>query len=253
MRKVRLSLVLLVVCCLSVTLVVQPVTAKYRDAINFEDNQFVDISKVEIFHSYKVISGSDSDSFDGSVLEYQVTSGLMSFFELGARLPVKFYDNGTQGPGDFSVFQRFKFQEQSGAIPASSGGIELIFPTGDEDSNPPIGSNEFNARIFGTLGHTFRRDWIWLANGGVTFYGGNQYDDKWEYNASVRYQPSSRLKVMFEALGESGGIQDESRVFFAPGLGFRAESGFNIMASVPVGLTNDSADFKPTIQFAHEF
>lgn len=253
MQTVRKLTIVLGCCLLAVLLGYQPAPAKFRDAINFEDNRFVHISNVEVFHSYEIRSGDDARRFNGSFLEYQVTSGLMSFFELGAKLPVKFYDNGTEGPGDFSVFQRFKFQQENGAIPASSGGIELILPTGDENSTPPTGTDEFNARLFGTIGHSLSSEWIWLANGGVTFYGGQQFDDKWEYNASLRYQPTSRMKLMFEWLGQSGGIRDDSQLYFAPGASFLAESGFNFMLSVPVGLSNDSADFKPTVQFAHEF
>lgn len=252
MRRLRGTLVF-VFCVLTVSLAVNPGEAKFRDAINFEDNQFVDISKIEAFHSFTVETDNEDERFDGSFLEYQVTSGLMSFFELGARLPVKFHDNGEEGVGNFSVFQRFKFQEESRYVPASSGGIELSLPTGDEDANPPTGTDDFNARLFGTLGHSLEPNWIWLANGGVTFFGDEGIDDKWEYNASLRYQPGSNFKVMFEALGQSGGIKDESEIFFAPGVSILSDSGFNMMLSLPVGVTSESADFKPTVQFAHEF
>lgn len=253
MGRTRESVLLLVASLLVVSLAVTPGVAKFRDAINFEDNQFVDISKVEVFHSYTVVSGETPERFDGSFLEYQVTSGLMSFFELGARLPVKFYDNGTEGAGNLSVFQRFKFQEATGSIPASSGGIELILPTGEETSTPPTGTDDFNARLFGTMGHSLQPNWIWLVNGGVTFFGGQGIEDKWEYNASLRYQPGANVKVMFEGLGQTGGLQDDTEFYFAPGISFLAESGFNMMLSAPVGVTSDAADFKPTVQFAHEF
>ncbi|MFB6344842.1 MAG: hypothetical protein ABEK50_03600 [bacterium] len=243
---------------------VGPAEAKFRDALNFEDNQFVNISKLiveqdanisslEGFHRIRAISGSDNGRPDGTFLDYQLTSGVMSFFEVGVNFPVRFYDNGTQGNGDISIFQRFKFQEATEGLPASSGGIELIFPTGDENSNPPTGTDNFNARLFGSLEHSLDENWIWLANGGVTFFGGDQYENRLEYNGALRYQPSSQLKLMVEALGQSGGFRDQSEFYLAPGANLKTESDFSIMVTVPVGLTDDSPDFKPSLQFAHEF
>jgi hypothetical protein len=229
------------------------VNAKFRDAVNFEDNSFVGISQVEVFHSYEVVTGSPGETYDGSQLGYQVTTGVMTNFELGVHLPVHFYDNGSQGIGDISLFQRFKFSQEDVGIPESSGGIELILPSGDEDSNPQTGTEDLDVRLFGTVGHSFGKNMRWLANGGVTIMGGNAIDDRWEYNVAVRYQPTDFAKFVGEINGHTGGLRDDSVIYASPGAIFRTDGGFNIMLSSPIGLTDDSADFKPTAQFAYEF
>lgn len=232
---------------------VNHVNAKYRDAINFEDNRFVGISQFEAFHSYRYINGSDSDNFDGSKLEYQITGGLMTNFEVGAKVPIIFYDNGTNGLGDISLIQRFKFTQETDQLPQSSGGLELFLPTGDEDDNPPTGTDHFSARLFGTIGNSINRDWRWLTNGGVRLFGGDDFDEKWEYNAALRYQYSRPLKFIGELNGRTGGIRDESEIFLSPGTVMQTKGGFNAMISFPIGLTNDSADYETSVQFAYEF
>lgn len=232
---------------------VAPADAKFRDAINFEDNSFVGISQLEVFHSYTMEEGNEDERFDGNQFQYQITGGMMTNFELGARLPIKFFDNGTDGIGDFSIFQRFKFSQETDVLPESSGGIELVLPTGDDRKNPPTGTDEFNARLFGTVGKSIDSDLRWLAHGAVTLMGDDRFDDKWEYNAALRHQSNRYLKLVGEVNGVSGGIKDETQLFVSPGAILRTEGEFNVMLSVPIGVTSASTDFKPTVQFAYEF
>lgn len=255
MKRDRLisSLVAFLVLTVSSWMMAGALSAKFRDAVNFEDNSFVGISNVEVFHSYELIAGSPGETYDGSRLGYQVTTGLMTNFELGAHLPVHFYDNGNQGIGDISIFQRFKFSQEDVGIPESSGGLELLLPTGDEDAVPPTGTEDLNVRLFGTLGHSLRQNMRWLVNGGVTIMGGDAIDDRWEYNAALRYQPTGFAKFVGEINGQTGGLRNDSVIYASPGAIFRTEGGFNIMVSSPIGLTEDSADFKPTFEFAYEF
>lgn len=228
--------------------------AKFRDSINFEDNSFVGISRVEVFHGYEVITDSPGESYDGSRLGYQLTTGIMTNFELGAHLPVHFYDNGDQRIEDVTIFQRFKFSDgENTVIPESSGGLELILPTGDEDSNPPTGTGDLGVRLFSTVGDSFGQRFYWLVNGGVAILGGKDVDNRWEYNTAIRYQATDFAKFVGEINGQSGGVRDESLLFASPGAIFQTKGDFYIMLSSPIGLTSDSADFKPTVQFSYEF
>ncbi len=61
------------------------------------------------------------------------------------------------------------------------------------------------------------------------------------------------MKLVGEINGRTGGLRDESEVFLSPGVIFQTEEGLSLMGSLPVGVTSDSADFKPTLQFAYEF
>lgn len=230
-----------------------PINAKFRDAINFEDNQFVGISQVEALHSYQVMDGSDSDIFDGTQLQYQFTSGVMTNFEIGARVPVRFFDTGTEGIGDISIFQRFKFSQGTDELPNSSGGLELFLPTGQMNSNPPTGTDDINIRLFGTVGHSIDRNWRWLFQSAVKLMGKENIDERWEYNGALRYQTTESLKLVTEINGNTGGIKDVSEIFVSPGLIFRSEDGFLINLSSPVGVTSESTDLKPMVQFAYEF
>lgn len=225
-----------------------PLEAKFRDTINFEDNTFVKISNVEGLHGYRLV---DADGYNESRFSYQVTGGLMTNLELGARVPARFFDDGTQDFGDISIFERFKFTQETESLPESSAGIELFLPTGDEANR--TGTGEFSARLYSSVGKSLDSDWRWIAHGGVRLMGNDDIDNEWEYNAALRYQSNPYMKMVGELNGRSGGIRDDSEVYLSPGVLFQTEEGFSLMGSLPVGVTNDSADFKPTLQVAYEF
>jgi hypothetical protein len=224
--------------------------SKFRDTINFEDNNFVKISNVDQLHGYRHVDGDD---YNESRFNYQMTGGLMTNLELGVRVPVRFFNNGTQNFGDISIFERFKFTQESESLPESSAGIELFLPTGDDQSDPSTGTDEFSARLYSSVGKSIDSDLRWIAHGGVTLMGNDDYDNEWEYNAALRYQSNPYMKVVGELNGRTGGLRDDSELFASPGVLFQSEEGFNVMASLPVGVTSESADFKPTLQFAYEF
>ncbi len=230
-----------------------PVHAKYRDAINFEDNQFTQMHKVEVLHRFTEISGSDPVRFDRSQLDYRISYGFFTNYELGVNLPVLFYENGEQGVGDLSVFQRFKFLEGEGSHPGLSGGVEFILPTGSDDDNPPTGTDELNFRFFGTVSHSFAARWKGLFNAGYVFYGQDEIDEEFQYNVGLRHQTFRRVKLLGELNGETGGRPDNTELYLSPGVVFQPREGFSATFSVPVGLSNDSADHRMNAQLVFEF
>ncbi len=233
--------------------VVLPVQGKFRDALNFRDFNFVKMKNIELLHRYQQYTDCESEAYDRSQLTYQLSYGVFTNFELGLSFPVKFYESGENGLGDVQVYQKFKFTEQHGALPTSSGGFELILPTGDESSSPPLGSDKLDARFFFTAGQDFWGNYRWLVNGAVLFAGESEFDDKYEYNAALNYRPGSRVKTVLELNGHSGGPRDLSETYLAPGLILQPKDSFSFHVSVPVGLGNDAADYKTAFQFAVNF
>jgi hypothetical protein len=210
----------------------------------------VDISSVEGLHGYRYV---DSEEENESRFTYQVIGGLMTNLELGARVPIRFFDDGTQDFGDISIFERFKFTQETESLPESSAGVELFLPTGDDESTPRTGTGEFSARLFSSVGKSLDSDWRWIAHGAVRLMGNDDFDNEWEYNAALRYQSNPYMKMVGELNGRSGGVGDESELFLSPGILFQTEKRFSLMGSLPIGVTNDSSDFKPTLQVAYEF
>lgn len=227
-------------------------TAKFRDAVQFEDNRFVGIGNFELLHRFQRISG-DTMTLDRTQLRYQLVYGVMRNFEVGVRVPVILYENGDEGVGDISLLQRFKFTDEGYNFPETSGGFELFFPTGDENDVPPTGSGSLNVRLFAAMGDDLAPGWAWLAHGGVTFFGDSDVEDAYEYNGALRYRTYPSMKVNFELNGSTGGLVDRSELYVSPGLLLHARNGLSVSLSFPVGVTSESADQKATLQVSHEF
>lgn len=243
---------LLVVLLTGVLMVPAGAVAKFRDAVQFEDNRFVGIGNFELLHRFQRISG-DTLNLDRTELRYQLVYGVMRNFEVGVRVPVILYQNGEEGIGDVSLIQRFKFTEKGYNFPETSGGFELFFPTGDEDAVPPTGTGSLDVRLFGAIGDDLGPGWAWLTHGGVTFFGDSAIDDAYEYNAALRYRTYPAMKVNFELNGSTGGRFDRSELYVSPGLLLHAQNGLSVSFSFPVGVTSESADQKATLQVSHEF
>lgn len=226
--------------------------AKFRDAVHFEDNRFVGIGNAELLHRFQRVSG-DSPDQNRTQLRYQLLYGVMRNFEVGLRVPVIIYENGDEGISDVSLLQRFKFTEKGYNFPETSGGFELLFPTGDEDAVPPTGTEGVDVRLFGSIGDEMAPGWAWLAHGGVTFFGNSTVEDAYEYNGALRYRSYPSVKVNFELNGRTGGLFDRSELYFAPGLLMHSTRGLSVSLSLPVGITSESADQKATLQMSHEF
>ncbi len=250
MRKIKITFVVLFLILISFPAFATP---KFRDAINFEDNEFVEMGSLEILHRYQKYSGADSDDLDMAVLDYQFTYGVMTNFEVGVKIPIVFQENNGQDEiGDMSVSQRFKFTEESQSGVDFSGGLELILPTGDEKETI-MGSDDLDARFHLSLGQSIDQDLRWLAHLAYRFYGEADNDDLFEYNTAFSYKMSPNFKSILELNGSSGGYPDYSELYISPGFVFQPRGGFTTTVSVPVGVTNDSYDHKANLQLAIEF
>ncbi|MFP4686829.1 MAG: transporter [bacterium] len=226
--------------------------SRFRDTINFEDNEFISMGNIEISHRYQKFSGADPDTYDMTVLEYQLTYGVMTNFEVGLNIPIAFQKKGEQDEvGDIIVSQRFKFTEEPESAFDLSGGLELILPTGDEDIL--IGSDDLDARFHLTFGQSLAEDWRWLSHLGYRFYGEEENDDLFEYDFAFSNQFSSDFKTVIELNGHSGGVPDQSEIYISPGFIFQPRDGFSVAVSAPIGVSSDAYDHKANFQFNIEF
>jgi hypothetical protein len=226
---------------------------KFRNAINFEDNEFVGMYDLEIKHGIQAVEGTEPSDFERTHLNYALTYGIFMNYEVTLNVPVRFYDGGSDDVGDLGLKQRVKFTEQETAFMDSSGGIEFILPTGDEDANPRSGVGDLGLRLFGSMGHDFTRNTEWLINGAYTFYGGDEVDDRFEYNGAFVYHAIDSFKVNTEVNGWMGGYPDNSEIYLSPGVIFQPRSGFSMTFSLPVGLNSDAADHRAQLELIHEF
>lgn len=239
-------------------LIAWPVTAeidnsKFRNAINFEGNEFVGMYNVEVKHGLRSVEGATPSRYDRTELNYALTYGVFMNYEITLDLPVKFHENGPDDIGDLGLKQRLKFTEQETGFADSSGGIELILPTGNDGTNPPTGTDDVNFRLFGSVGHALTTNTEWLLNAGYTIYGEDQIDDRFQYNGAVAYRATDQLKLNVEANGWTGGRPDNSEIYLSPGLIYQPRAGFSLTLSAPVGLNSDSADHRGQIEMIFEF
>ncbi|MFB6356418.1 MAG: transporter [bacterium] len=250
MKKTILSITIV---AMVLALTVSGAEARFKNTINFEDNQFVDMNKLEILHRYQEISGAEPDTWDRTDFSYEVRYGVLYNFELGVNIPLKFYENGENGIGDLGIQQKFKFIDEKDNPLDMSGGIELILPTGDDKGNPPTGTDKVNARLFGSMGQSIDKRLKWIAGSGGTFYGQNDVENKFSYNAAVRWQADEKLRLNTELNGEVGGRPDNSELYASPGVIYRPQKGFSLTFSAPIGVTSDSSDHRLNFQMIHEF
>lgn len=226
---------------------------RFRRAINFEDNEFVGMYNVEIKHGVRSVEGTEPPQFERTELNYRLTYGIFMNYEISLNFPLAFYDDGPDDLGDVGIAQKIKFTEQETSYVDSSGGIELIFPTGNDSSNPPTGSDEMDFRIFGSVGGPMTERTEWLLQSGYRMAGDDNVEDRFEYNGAVIYRVLNNMKINLEANGWSGGQPDNSEFYLSPGLIFHPRSGFSVTATLPVGINSDAADHRAQLELIHEF
>lgn len=247
------SVILLLVTAVGMRAHTEDGADKFRNAINFEDNEFVGMYDVEIKHGIRMIEGTSPPQYERTQLNYALTYGIFMNYEITLNLPMKFHDNGPEDIGDVGLKQRVKFTEQETSFMDSSGGIEFILPTGDENSSPPTGTEDLNFRLFGSMGDNLTENMQWLFNAGYTFYGSDTIDDRIEYNGAFVYRASDQFKFNTEFNGWTGGRPDNSELYLSPGMIFQPRSGFSLTLSLPIGLNSDAADHRGQLELIHEF
>jgi len=229
------------------------VDAKYRDAINFEDNEFVGMNSIELLHRIQSLEDGAPILSDRTELQYEISYGILQNYEIGLNVPVVFNEDASNDVGDVGIVQRFKFSEKETFYIDSSGGLEFILPTGSNSSDPPTGTDDLDFRIFGTIGNQFRPDWHWLVNAGYTLVGDDDVDDEFTYNTSIRYHLIDEIKAIAEINGKSGGLADETQVSFSPGLIAQPRQGLSLHFSLPVGINSEAPDHSALVELAVEF
>ncbi len=248
----RLGILFFILCC-GLSIFALPAQAGFKDAINFEDNQFLPVGSLEVKHRYQRFSQTEPRAHERSEFSYQMTYAAVQNFEMGASSPVVFFkDRDEEGLGDISIFQRYKFMEQQANIPAISAGLELILPTGDRDLSP-AGSNNLDARLYSIVSQEMALGWTWMAQVGYRFFGDSGAEDRFEYNVGVNYAWGPRFKPVLEINGHTGGVPDQDEVYASPGLIVQLRQGVTASVSVPLGVTSHSATHKTNVQIAVEF
>ncbi|MFP4391243.1 MAG: transporter [Desulfohalobiaceae bacterium] len=245
-------MLLLFVFCAGLVFAPQ-VQAGFQDVLNFEDNRFLPVDSLEFMHSYQFFSDTEPEKFERHEFTYQLTYAAVENFEMGATMPVVFFENQQEeGFGDLSIFQRYKFLEQQGRMPELSAGLELIFPTGDKDL-APAGSNKLDARLYSSVSQEMALGWKWVAQLGYRFYGDKGVEDRLEYNLGLNYTWGSEMRAILEFNGLSGGVPDQDEYYISPGINVRLRQGLSAAFSIPMGLNSDAASHKAQVQFRMDF
>jgi hypothetical protein len=122
--------------------------------------------------------------------------------------------------------------------------LKVALPTGDEDRD--LGSGQFRyvpelqgalragpVELYGTIGMEF----------------GDEHDDLFTYSAAAAY-PIKDFIPLIELTGETGNGQDV--LYATPGLYWSGIEHVQLGIGVPIGLTDDSADYQVIFKFVFE-
>ncbi len=230
-----------------------PASGKPRDALTFEDNHFLPIGGFELLQEYQRINRPEPRTMERDVYAFQVSYGLMTNYEVTARVPVYYFDGGERGLADVSLTQRAKFTETPESFVSSSGGLELLVPTGDDREDQPTGTEKLDARLFLVASTDLTTNVHGTGQIGYTYAGDDDIEDELELHLSFSYRVRNSLRTLLEVNLEEDGRQDERWVSVSPGLWSVLGRGLSAAVSVPIGVNDDAPETRIRGQLIHQF
>lgn len=187
---------------------------------------------------------SDEKEYEG---ELEAIYGLTDQVQLSAEVPYVWVDpddgDSHNGVGDVQLAVNWNFIEEKDFALGLSGTVAL--PTGDEDRDLGSGQFRYAPALLGAL----------RVADAVELYGsiggefGDNHDDRFTYSLTAAY-PINDFIPLIELTGETG--SDEDVLYATPGLYWMGIEGLEFGLGVPIGLTDDSADYQVIFKFVFE-
>ena len=177
--------------------------------------------------------------------------------QLSYTVPYSFMkENGewTNGVNDVLLNYRLQALFETDQIPAFAPRLSLILPTGDADKG--FGNDTVGTQLNLPVSKVISDRWTMHANLGATFYpdADDHFLDRYFVGGSVIYAATRDFNLVLECIGNfdedldrRGGTERTSAVVVSPGIRYawNFPNGAQVVGgvAVPVGLTNDAADY----------
>ena len=104
----------------------------------------------------------------GQELVLELKYGITGDWVAGVELPYVFNEEGadkSDGPGDISVFTKYRFwrQDSLGLQQSAAVLLKVVTDSGDEDESPPLGTGTTDAILGLTYGYEGRKWYRWAS------------------------------------------------------------------------------------------
>jgi len=219
------------------------------------DNNFLQIQDVDIEQGFVIYDDYANSGNEFGIMPVRFGWGVMHNMEIGAILPYIFVENGNNGFGDVSIYQKFKFIEESEKSPVLSGGLELNLPTGNVQNVERYDNEKLDIKLFASAGKDMPNFRI-FGSAGINFVDAGDHTAL-EFDAGINFSISKKLKALGELNGvrvsESADYGFRTQTYFSPGLIYDTEKNLTVKFAVPIGLSDKSADYGINFSLAHNF
>jgi len=186
---------------------------------------------------------SDEKEYEASL---EVIYGLTDTWQVSAEVPYVWInpDDGDDhnGVGDIELAIGYNFIQERDY--AAAVNFKVALPTGDEDRD--LGSGQF--RYIPQLQGAMRAGPVELY-GTVGMEFGDEHDDIFTYSVAAAY-PIEKFIPLIELTGEAGNGEDV--LYATPGVYWTGIEGMEFGLGVPIGITDDSADYQVILKFVFE-
>jgi hypothetical protein len=247
-----------------ISLLINVLNARNIETIFGEDNNFITMTDVEVEQGlsvYKTYDNKGLNKKDVGIIPVRISYGIMQNMEVGLKIPYVFIENGKNSLGDVSLYQKFKFVNETENVPSFSGGIELNFPTGNflsgGDSTTSfydiLDNDKLDIKLFFSFGKDFPGLRI-FGSAGLNFLEAGD-ETKFDYDAGINLNITNGFKLTGEFFGFK--ISDipgyESEMYVAPGIILEPNKKLNVKFAVPFGINSHSADYRLEFSMVHTF
>ncbi|MBX2852917.1 MAG: transporter [Phycisphaeraceae bacterium] len=179
-----------------------------------------------------------------STLSLEMEYGITDWLQVGFEVPYQWIDTEADGFSDIEFSAAARLFNQDGLTLTAVG--ELALPTGDEDDELGEGDTAYEAMLLGAWNQ-----------GRAEVYGGVGFEFTESDNSEVSYFLAGAIEacdpfaLVLELAGEHADGEDEVRL--SPGIRMLLSEDSQLILGVPLGISDDAADWGISVKFSIEF
>jgi len=220
------------------------------------DNNFIAIQDIEIEQG--LITWKDYINLantDLGIIPIRIGWGVMHNMEVGVKIPYIFVENSSNGFADISIYQKFKFIDESAKAPSVAGGLELNLPTGNLDNLNQFADSKLDIKLFISAGKDLPQFRVFGSLAINFLEAGDNVEIT--YNTGVNLFLSKKCKLVGELtgvkVGEDAKYGFKSQAYIVPGLIYDTDKNLNLKFGIPLGMSDRSADYGFNFSLNHIF
>ena len=179
-----------------------------------------------------------------STLTFELEYGITDWFQIGFEAPYRWIDTEADGFQDIEFSAAARLFSEDGFTLTAAGELEL--PTGDEDDELGEGNVTYEALLLGA----WRQGDVELYSG-IGFEFSENDQTAVSYSAAGVVEVTEPLALIVELAGEHADGEDEVRL--APGLRWALTDDLELVLGLPIGLSEDAADWGAVLKLSLEF